>query len=249
MKKTQYYSTLTDDFFDDGQPHPLPQGYQWVRTGLRARLASSLVYGAAVVFGTFYCRLGLHFRIKGAKKLRKCNSGFFLYGNHTQPVGDVVIPALACFPKRIYTVASPANLDLPVLGRALPYLGALPIEPSIRGMKELSGAIATRISQGHPVVIYPEAHVWPYYTGIRPFPATSFKFPEKLGAPVYAMTATYQKRRFGKKPKLTLYIDGPFRPEGEGPKARAEHLRQQVAAAMDRRAAESNCEYIPYRQK
>lgn len=66
--------------------------------------------------------------------LRQCaKSGCFLYGNHTQPVGDAFIPVRALAPKRSYVVVSPANLGIRVLGPLLPMLGALLIPNSIRG--------------------------------------------------------------------------------------------------------------------
>ena len=60
------------------------------------------------------------------------------------------------------------------------------------------------------VVIYPEAHVWKYYTKIRPYPSTSFKFPVHCNVPAFCMTTTYYKRKLGKKPGIVVYIDGPF---------------------------------------
>ena len=59
--------------------------------------------------------------------------------------------------------------------------------------------------------IYPEAHIWPYYTKIRPFKNVSFAYPVNLEKPVYCMTNTYQS--YGKKKdkiKIINYIDGPF---------------------------------------
>ena len=98
-------------------------------------------------------------------------------------------------------------------------LGALPVPDSISEYKKFSKAYKKRISDGHPVVIYPEAHVWPYYTGIRPFEKTSFRFPAELKAPVYVMTTTYTRRRFfgvvTKRPKLTVYVDGPYYTDSE----------------------------------
>lgn len=249
MKNKVYtYSALDDDFFDDGKPHELPKGYKWIKTDFFSKLKSVLVYSLAVAFGTVYCRIVLHMRIKGAKALRKCKTGFFLYGNHTQPVGDVFIPALCCFPKRIYTVVSPANFDIPVIGKILFPLGALPIPNSLKDMREFGSALEQRVNENHPVIIYPEAHVWPYYTGIRQFSAVSFKYPEKYGVPTFCMTTTYQKRKLSKKPKMTVYINGPFWGCGDNLRARAENLRDVVYDCMIKNSQTSNCEYIKYRR-
>lgn len=47
-------------------------------------------------------------------------------------------------------------------------------------IREFNNAIEARLSKKHPIVICPEAHVWEYYTRIRPFADTSFRFPARL---------------------------------------------------------------------
>lgn len=248
-EKIRYYNTFTDDFYQTDKEYKLPEDYKWIKNSIGYKFLSALIYSLAIIFSNIYCRLFLHVRIKGAKKLRKQKGGFFLYGNHTQPIGDVFNPALACFPKRIYTVVSSANMYLPVIGKILPYLGALPIPETLSGMKQFTSAIEQRIKSGHPIIIYPEAHLWDYYTDICPFGDTSFKYPVNFEVPVYCMTTTYQKRSFKKKPKITIYIDGPF-DLGEGSKKqRGVNLRDAVFAQMKERAKSSNYNYICYKQK
>ncbi len=251
MRETRYYAHFTDDFVESPrQELRLPEEYVYVHRGFLPRLWAAVVYALALLVSSFYCRLGLRMHIRGRKNLRSAGKdGLFLYGNHTQPVGDVFTPAHCLFPRRIYTLVSPANYGLPVIGRLLPHLGALPVADTVHGMRALQRAMETRLGQGCGIVIYPEAHVWEYYTGIRPFPATSFKYPVKLGAPVYAMTVTYQKARIGKRPRMVVYIDGPFVPTGETAVQKAESLRAAVRQTMERRSRESNVEWISYRPK
>lgn len=247
-EKIRYYDSCSDDFFQQGEEYKLPENYKWIKNNIGFKLLSALTYSLALIFSNVYCRLFLHVRIKGAKKIREQKGGFFLYGNHTQPIGDVFNPALACFPKRIYTVVSVANMYLPIIGKILPYLGALPIPDNLNGMKKFTDAIEQRIKTGHPVIIYPEAHLWEYYTDIRPFANTSFKYPVNLDVPVYCMTTTYQKRKYGKKPKITIYIDGPFDVYEGSKKQRATDLCNKVYSRMKERAKNSNCDYISYKQ-
>ena len=251
MKEIRRYEQFTDDFAESGQQDfRLPEDYRYVRRDPLSRLLSAVVYGIELVVSAVYCRVGLRMRIRGRQALKAIpDGGVFLYGNHTQPVGDVFTPAHCLFPRRIYTLVSPANYALPVIGKLLPYLGALPVPDTVGGMRALQQAMETHLSRGCGVVIYPEAHVWEYYTGIRPFPATSFKFPVKFDRPVYAMTVTYQKARFGKRPNMVVYIDGPFSPVGETPAQKAESLRAVVQETMERRSRESNVEYIRYEPK
>ncbi|MBQ8539360.1 MAG: 1-acyl-sn-glycerol-3-phosphate acyltransferase [Ruminococcus sp.] len=248
-EKIRYYKEFTDDFEETAnQNFELDSNYKWVRTDFKSKVLSFLIYSFALLFSSIYCPLFLHMRVKGRKNLKGIKGGFFIYGNHTQPFGDVFIPALTVFPRRIYTVVSPANYGIPVIGNILPYLGALPIVDSIKGFKELSVAMKQRLEKSHPIVIYPEAHVWEYCTTIRPFPDTSFKFPVKFEVPVFAMTVTYKKSRFYKKPKMTVYLDGPFYGEGNTAKEKVKNLHQKVYSTMVNRSQESNFEYIKYRK-
>lgn len=252
MKKepeTRQYRTFTDDFIEaKDQDYAIPEGYKWVRTSLGARIASALLYGAAAVFSSVYCRLCLHMHIENAQVLRQARqSGAFIYANHTQPLGDVFIPALAALPRRVYVVVSPANLSIPVIGRLLPYLGALPLPDSMQGMRAFHAAMEQRLAEKKYIVIYPEAHVWEYYTGIRPFPDAAFRYPVKFDKPVYAVTVTYQKRRLCRKPKMTVYADGPFSPDKTlPPRDAAKALHDTVYATMQARSRKSNCAYIRY---
>lgn len=245
-KRIRYYETYTDDFFDDGGSYSFPENYKWIRRDFLSRVASAVIYALALIFSNIYCRLFLRVRIKGAGKVRRHKGGFFVYANHTQPIGDVFDPALACFPKRIYVIVSKANLALPVIGKLLPYLGALPIPDTLDGMRRFGSAVKTRVDGGHPVVVYPEAHLWDYYTKIRPFPDSAFSFPVRNDKDVFCMTTTYQSRGEGKRPRITLYVDGPFRAEGENTRERSRSLRDRVYAAMSDRSRMSDCEYVKY---
>ncbi len=250
MKEIRYYSSFTDDFEQSAnQNFKLPSNYKWVRTDLISKFLSVLIYTLAVIFSSIYCKFFLHMKIKGRKNLKNVRGGFFIYGNHTQPVGDVFIPALCVLPKRIYTVVSTANYGIPVIGKILTFLGALPIVDSLHGMKELTKAMEYRLKKGNPIVIYPEAHVWKYYTDIRPFPDTSFKFPVKLNKPAFAMTVTYKKSRLFKKPVMEVFFDGPFYANGDTAKEKAANLHTLVLTTMKKRSQNSNYNYIEYKSK
>ena len=99
-------------------------------------------------------------------------------------------------------------------------------------------------------MIYPEAHIWPYYIGIRPFPPTSMRYPVDLNAPSFCMTTTYRCRAYGNRPRIVVYVDGPFYPDKTlAPRQRAEALRDRIYATMVKRSAMSDCEYVRYLPK
>lgn len=251
-KRTIFYSTYEEDVVtNSNQNYRIPDGYDWRRNGRGRRALDTLTYAIAIVFSAIYCPIILHARIRNRKCLRPFRrQGCFLYGNHTQMIGDAFLPAWACLGKRIYVVVSPANLGLPVLGKVLPSLGALPIPPDVARMKEFNRSIDEKIAAGRCVVVYPEAHVWPYYTGIRPYSDTAFHYPVRCHVPTFAMTTTYQKRRFGKSPRITIYLDGPFYPEeGISPKQQRAQLCSRVQDSMARHSRYSDYEYIQYAKR
>ena len=116
-------------------------------------------------------------------------------------------------------------------------VGALPIPNNFHLMNKFTSAVGEAIKKRHWVAIYPEAHIWPYYTKIRNFSPVSFNYPVRLDAPVFTYTMTYKTRRHRSKPKCTVYVDGPFFADKTLPnKEAAKKLRDEVYNAMCRRA-------------
>ncbi|MBQ9468125.1 MAG: hypothetical protein IJU52_03875 [Clostridia bacterium] len=190
-------------------------------------------------------------KIVGKEKLKAYrHTGYFLYGNHTQPTGDALMQACLTWPETNYVIVHPNNLVVPVIGRFTPALGALPLPGDMGSYRNFKKAIAQRSGEGHPIVVYPEAHIWPYYTGIRPFPDTSFSYPVELGKPSFCFVNTYRKRRFSKRPKIVTYIEGPFFPEDpEHPRAARKALRDRIYRTMTDLASRSDVEMIKYIKK
>lgn len=85
-------------------------------------------------------------------------------------------------------------------------------------------------------MIYPEAHIWPYYTDIRNFKPDSFMYPVENNKPVFCFTNVYKKRKFSKRPKVVTYVDGPFYPYDDlSKRENMEMLRDNVYNAMKKR--------------
>ena len=252
MKKINYYKTFEDDFVQsENQDYVLPDNYKWIHNNIFYRIISNILYVVAYIFGFLYCKFILKITIKNKKVLKKYKKqGIFIYGNHTQPIADVFIPALICKSKRIYVIANPSNLKVKFIGKVLPMIGVLPIPPKKSHMKELIIAVHQRYKENNAIITYPEAHVSPYYTKIRPFPKTAFKFAVENNAPVFCTTTTYQKRKEGKKPKITIFVDGPFFVDEKlNKKENQEKLHSCVYNKMQERSANSNYEYIEYKKQ
>ena len=100
---------------------------------------------------------------------------------------------------------------------------------------------------GHVITLYPEAHIWPQYTGIRPFGAAAFHYPAETGKPVFTFTTTWQKRKLIPGARTVVYVDGPFLPDMSLPMdLRKQALRDAAFNAMTERAKNSDYEKIRY---
>lgn len=245
--KTVYYSDpLNDDFAPKRNRPKIDKNYRYTPEGLPWRICAFIVYRIIMTPIAFlYCRLRFGMKIERNGKPDKTR-GCMLYCNHTMLIGDAFAPSYAMFPKKVYVIVAPENLAAKSTAWFLKMSGALPLPDGLAALKNFNAAIEKRLSENSAVAVYPEAHVWPFYTGIRPYPSASFKFAVQNNVPAYASTATYKKRKlFGTK--VTLYIDGPFYPDMNLPKKQAEQkLRDDIYAVMCRRAENSTYKAINY---
>lgn len=250
-KRKYFYHHLTDDLVVSlNQDYHLPNSYAIFPKSLGGKIWSKFVRPLGYLISMVYINLIMRVRIIGKEKLQATNDqGYFIYGNHTQTFGDVVLPLSIVPAKKYYAIAAQSNWGIPILGKlVLPYFG-LPVGENIEQSAKLIKAITTVIKAKKVVVIYPESHVWPYYTKIRPFPVNSMHFPVALDSASFTMTTTYSRPKWGKKPQITVYIDGPFYPDKCLTKKQAqEKLHQQVYQTMQKRALTSDFEYCMYQK-
>ncbi|MDD3242775.1 MAG: hypothetical protein PHD32_03500 [Eubacteriales bacterium] len=253
-RRVIYYENELENEFSIAQitPIAIDGDYRYDRDGLWDRFAHVFWYRAiATPIAWLYMKLAFHHRVENRQALKACpGTGCFLYGNHTQDIGDAFTPTLLTFPREACVIVHPNNVSMPVLGRITPYLGALPLPGDMPASINFMRAIQKRIRRRAAVVIYPEAHIWPFYTQIRPFSDASFYYPVKCAAPVFCFTNTYQKRKHSQKPRIVTYIDGPFYPDASLPiKERKKDLRDRVYARMCERSALSDVTWIKYIRK
>lgn len=248
-----YKDELNDEFAGDHiKARKIDGSYRYIRESIPGKCAHFFWYRiVAIPLARVYMRMHFKHRIvhadvlKGARK-----SGYFMYGNHTHPLGDAVIPTLVNRPVDVATIVHPNNVSMPWLGKITPYLGALPLPDDKEAMKHFLEALDHIYAEKKCIMIYPEAHIWPYYTKIRPFKDTAFRYPVQAHAPVFCLTNTYQQGRKDGVPQIVTYVDGPFYANEALPaKDQKKMLRDQVYRTMCERAKNNTVELIRYERK
>lgn len=255
-----YYESEEDDPIQTDEQEQkievgLPEGYQFIPKNPFVKLWSSILYHGFKVFGQYYERGYWKAKFYGREKLKAAKGkGYVLYCNHTNPFHDVFGPAIAAN-RRIFTIISPVNLLVPGIGKILPLIGGMPLGKTKEEKAAFHEAIDKRLKQKNVVVIYPEAHVWPYATNIRHFPAgdKSFKYATRNNLPIFTMTTTYHKRKNNKKgdlPRMDIYIDGPFWPDKKlSEEENRAKLAKEAYDSLVKNSKHSTYDYFTYIKK
>ena len=250
-QKTYYYKSLNDEVeIDNIVPPKIDANYKYVQKNWFLKFWEWFYYRIIIFpIGWFWCRCIKHIKYVGAKKIRKCKTGYFVYGNHTNNLSDAFSPSIISSNKKPYLVVNPKNLNVPVFKSSTRFLGAMPLPEGLEAHKNFLSAMELRLKQKHGIFIYPEAKIWPFYTKIRPYDSKSFRYPAKYGVPVFCVTTTYQKNKNGKR-KIVVYVDGPFYPDKNlEVKQNQEMLFENVFKTMNERAKLSSFETHIYKQQ
>lgn len=210
--RTIYWSDERNDDFDEvGLSRPqVPENYNYLKKNFFFNGIYFFLYNfiAKPCFGLYCFFKGIRFKNK--KNIKELHGkGAFIYCNHTAITDVFKFQANPFFFKRrINVLGYPDTLSMPFVWRIARGLGYMPVPDrhDLNNMKKLTEATKWYIDKKQFVLIYPEAHIWPYYTKIRNFGAGSFIYPAYANAPVIPVVTTWRKPKIGKKPKQTVYF-------------------------------------------
>ena len=249
-----YYSDELSDEFSTAQIEAIKidANYEYGDNSLKWRIKHYFWYRiVATPIAWLYLKFKYAHKIVGRKKIRPHKkTGFYIYGNHTNAIADALIPSFVSWPKHTYVIVHANNVSIPGMGQVTKYMGAIPLPDDAAATKNFLATVKLRSETCRSMTIYPEAHIWPFYTGIRPCVDVSFRYPVQYEKPVFSFTNTYQKRRFSKNPKIVTYVDGPFfAEESLSAKEKRTELRNMVYNAMCERSKNNTVELIKYIKK
>ena len=237
--KTFYYESFSDDFAVTQNLHSdiVDEKYKYESKNPFYHIFAFIVYQIIVKpLAWVILKVWFGYRIKNKKVLRKCkNKGYFIYGNHTNYLPDAFTPnILRC--RKNYIIVTSQTTSIKGIKLLVKALGATPLGDTYQAKKNLFRFMKGRIEKKQSITIYPEAHIWPYYTNVRPFDSVNIKYQLLLNAPCYTLSYCYSKRKMIKRPKLTVYVDGPFYPNNElDSKERLEDLTNLIYNKMKER--------------
>lgn len=230
-KKIIYYKDeLNDDFAGTKiNTKPIDKNFKYIKKSFIWKFFSWVIYYLiAVPIVAFYCFVIRGVKIKNKKAVKRAKKGrkegIFFYCNHTY-ILDPFNVNMVSMPYRNQILASADTFSIKGLKTIVQMLGAIPVPKDIATLRKFNNAIEYNIKHKKNIAVYPEAHIWPYYTGVRPFRDASFSYPVNLNAPVVAIFTAYSKPTglFKKlrKTNMTLIVSDPIYPDPEKPKKEA----------------------------
>ncbi|MGI6201809.1 MAG: lysophospholipid acyltransferase family protein [Eubacteriales bacterium] len=252
-KKVFYYDDeLCDDFAGlNIKRCTVDKNFRYLRNSLLWRLCSLfLYYFVAYPIVWFYMRVLMRVRFVNKEAVRQCGKNpYFLYGNHTG-FFDAFTPNLISFPRRNKIIVAADTVSIKGIKNLVQMLGAVPIPTDISGIKNFVRAVDT-YHKSHNITIYPEAHICPYYNGIRPFSDASFGYAIRHNSPVIAFFTAYSKPKgflsWLRKANITFYVSNPLYPdEGLAGREARKNLRDKVYNFMLEKSKHSNYEVVKY---
>lgn len=246
--KLYYTNELNDEVVDFNiKTKKIDKKYHYIHKNPFYRLGEFLSYhliAKPIVWFYVKCQ---HIKFVNRKALKQCKTSYFVYSNHTQPIMDAFHPTYTCYHKKPHLICHANNVSSKFIGKLAPMWGAIPLPDTIDATRNFNAKLEHVLCNNNPIIIYPERHLWPYYTKIRSFDTKSFRYPVKYEKPIYTFTTTYTQRKSGKKPQITIYVDGPFQVDSTLPlEEQRQQLRDWAYQTMCSRAKNSTYDYCQY---
>lgn len=255
-KKIVYYSDETKDDFAGTNiaKKKVDANFKYIRKNpFWLLLSFVLYYLIAIPLVWVFERIILRVKFvnKSALKPYRKRCCYF-YGNHTGYI-DAYTPNLLSIPRRNRIIVGPDTTSINFLKNITQMLGAIPLPTEMSGMRKFSEAV-DHYHKKCNITIYPEAHIWPYYTGVRPFSDASFAYAVKHNAPVFAFFTAYTRPKgflsCFRKANITVYVsEAIFPDEGLVGREARMNLRDKVYNFMLSKSELSDYQVIKYIRK
>lgn len=215
-----YNDELNDDF---GNPNhsrkDVFHSFDYKRHGFPKIGDNIFYYGFAIPALSTLGRI-MGYKIIGKHNLKTLKhyvknqkKGFFIYSNHAG-IYDVIENLMLGYPRRVNTIGYSDPLSIPVARHLVRSLGFLPLPTNIRDLPEFQSILEYYVlKEAQGISLFPEAHLWPYYTNVRNFKRSSFRYPALFNVPTIPVFNQRRERKgFWKlfpQPRVTMYV-GPL---------------------------------------
>ncbi|MDR0426367.1 MAG: 1-acyl-sn-glycerol-3-phosphate acyltransferase [Clostridiales bacterium] len=250
-----YHDERNDDFvnLDEKLRKPVETHRYEYKGPLMRFLSWCLYYLVAVPGIKLMGKIGYGVKFKGRQHKKGIKGGFMVYSNHVHFLEFLFTFVSFIFPRRAYIVCNPDPFNMFCVRHLAKMLGGLPLPgKNLSSQRAFVDVIDKKLKRGGAVMMMPEAHIWPYYTGVRPFSHRSFVYAVKSRVPIIPAVTTFRapKGPFKRwlKPRITIIYGAPVYPKDNvSVDENARYMRDEVYAAMQKSLESAeNCAFYQY---
>lgn len=250
-KVVHYQNEQKDDFANNNiKVKKIKDTYKYISKNPINRAFSWLIWFLLMPIAKLIGFILYHPKVVGKKNIKSIKKqGYYIYSNHVLSLDPILTPTITNIYKKCYIAASQDTFSIcGFVSWIVKALGAFPVPTNSTMYYNYVDFIKHVISKKKRVLMYPEAHIWPYCNFIRDYSDTSFKYPVMTNSPIVPYVTCFTKRKHSNKPKITVYILEPIYPNTNlSLEDSTKDLRDRTFKLMDEASKKySTYEYVKY---
>ena len=198
----------------------IDENYNFVNKNIFFRFFSFILRCIAVFFMGPWIKHRYKLEIIGKENIKLVKrKGVIVTVNHVHNFDNLLVGTRILNKRKCYFITLKDNINMPIVGFFLRSLGGIPIPSNLKAMPSFERSINQLLNKKKAIIICPEASLWPYYRGVRPFKKGAFRFAVNNSTPVLPVVISFRRKlrkKHAKKGKekykyfFTVHIGKPL---------------------------------------
>lgn len=180
----------------------IDENYNFINKNIFFRIWSRLLRRVGIIFLGPWIKRRYRLKIVGKENIKLVRrKGVMVTVNHVHNFDNVLVGSRLLRHRKCYFITLKDNINMPFLGFMLRSLGGIPIPTNRHAMPMFENTIDELLKKKKAIIICPEASLWPYYRGIRPFKKGAFRFAARNDVPVLPVVISFRRKLRKKQAK------------------------------------------------
>lgn len=169
--------------------------YQFIKGNVFFKLWGRIFRRIVMLIMGPYLKYKYRLKIEGKKNIRAVRrKGCIVTVNHVHNLDNLVIGVNLLHHRKCYFITLKDNINMPFVGFLLRTMGGIPIPTGLKAMAAFENCIGSIMEHKKALIICPEASLWPYYRGIRPFKRGAFRLAVKNEVPILPVVISFRRK-------------------------------------------------------
>lgn len=178
----------------------IDENYNFINKNIFFRAFSRFFRRIVIMFMGPWLKRRYKLKIVGKENIKKVRrKGVIVTVNHVHNFDNLLVGTRLLHHRKCYFITLKDNINMPFVGFLLRSLGGIPIPTSVKAMPPFDACITELLRKKKAILICPEASLWPFYRGVRPFKKGAFRFAVKNDVPILPVVISF-RRKLRKRP-------------------------------------------------